>query len=187
MYYVITVKISAILIAVFVSVFAHAPFFTVLLYTALAVVCVVAVDGLTAALMRLLPEKCADQEKKIYRVSAKEKEVYEKLKIRAWKEKVPELGHLTGFRKNKIVDPKSVEYLDRFLLEICYGQIVHFVSCFSGCLIFALSFLYPLWWVICMPVAVINAFLNWLPLIVLRYNSYKLRILKKNLQKKKYN
>jgi hypothetical protein len=165
-------------IAAAVSVFSGAAFFPTLAFTALAILFVVAIDGVVAGTARLLPEKFAHHEKKIYQVSAKEKKFYEKLKIRKWKDRVPEIGHLTGFRKNKIADPKSVEYLDRFLMEACYGQIGHFFSCIFGCAIFAFSFLTPLWWVICIPVTLINALMNLPSLIILRYNSYKLRILR---------
>ena len=159
-------------------------FLPVLGFTALAIVLVILVDGLTATVCRLLPAKCADHTKKFYKVSAKEKKFYEKLKIRKWKDYIPEIGHFTGFRKNKIVDPKSVEYLDRFLLEICYGELGHFYSIFLGFAILGMFFITPLWWSIAIPVAVINIFFNLPSLFILRYNSYKLVILRKsNLRK----
>ncbi len=156
----------------------------VLGFTALAVVIVIAIDGLVSTIARLLPKKCARHEAKVFTVSAKEKKFYEKLKIRKWKDKVPEIGQFTGFRKNKIVDPKSVEYLDRFLLEICYGEIGHFFSVFLG---FTLLLFYPLtdiWLAVSIPVAIINIFMNLPSLFILRYNSYKLVILRKSNLKK---
>ena len=159
-------------------------FLPVLGYTVLAVVAVILVDIIIATIARLLPKKCADHEKKVYVVSAGEKKFYEKLKIRKWKDYVPEIGHFTGFRKNKIADPKSVAYLDRFLLEICYGEIGHFFSLFFG---FAILLMFPLtktWWAISIPVAIINVLLNLPSLFILRYNSYKLEILRKSTMKK---
>ena len=99
---------------------------------ALAVVVEILLDGLTATVARLLPKKFANHELKVFVVGSKEKKFYEKLKIRKWKDKIPEIGHFTGFRKNKLAEPKSVEYVDRFLLESCYGQIGHFFSLFTG-------------------------------------------------------
>ena len=142
------------------------------------------IDGVTAGLCRLLPKTCANREKKIFQVSAKEKAFYEKLNIRKWKDKVPEIGQFTGFRKNKIADPKSVEYLDRYLLEICYGEIGHIASVFTSFFILGLFFISPLWLGIAMPVAGISALLNLPSLFILRYNSYKLEILRKNLLKR---
>ena len=153
-------------------------------YTWIAIIAVVLLDGLTATVCRLLPAKFADHEKKFFQVSAKEKKFYEKLKIRKWKDLIPEIGQFTGFRKNKLVDPKSVAYLDRFLLECCYGQIGHISSLFSG---FLILFLFPIadfWFAIAIPVAIVNAFMNLPSLFILRYNAYKLNILRKSTIKK---
>ncbi len=162
-------------------------FWSTLGFTALAVVLVIIIDALVATVARLLPKKCARHESKVFTVSAKEKKFYEKLKIRKWKDFIPEIGHFTGFRKNKIVDPKSVEYLDRFLLESCYGEIGHFFICFVGfsLLLFGLlPFMPRTWLAISIPVAIVNVFLNLPSLFILRYNSYKLAVLKKSNLKK---
>ncbi len=164
-------------------------FFYLLGFTAIAAVLSIVVDALVATVCRLLPERFANHESKIYTVSAKEKGFYEKLKIRKWKDKVPEIGHFTGFRKNKIADPKSVEYLERFLLEACYGEMGHFWSLFIGFSILLLGFIpfFPtmsLWLAISLPVSIINIFLNLPSLFILRYNSYKLEILRKSNLKK---
>ena len=179
---IITVCVS--IIATLVTLIYNANFLPVLGYTALAVVAVILVDIIISTIARLLPKKCARYEKKVYVVSTDEKKFYEKLKIRKWKDYVPEIGHFTGFRKNKIADPKSVVYLDRFLLEICYGEIGHFFSLFFG---FAILLMFPLtnmWWAISIPVAVINVCLNLPSLFILRYNSYKLVILRNSTIKK---
>ena len=135
----------------------------------------------------MLPAKCANHEKKIFTVSAKEKKFYEKLKIRKWKDKVPEIGHFTGFRKNKLEDPQSVAYVDRFLLESCYGEIGHFFSCILGFLVLLLFPISKLWLAVAIPAAIVNVFLNLPSLFILRYNSYKLEILRKaNLKKQRF-
>lgn len=169
-----------------------APVFSVNFFIVLALVCaatvlVIIVDAFVATVCRLLPKKCANHESKAYVVSVKEKNFYEKLKIRKWKDKIPEIGHFTGFRKNKIAEPKSVEYLDRFLLEICYGELGHFFILFIG---FAILLFFPLfdrpslWFSISIPVSVINVLLNLPSIFILRYNSYKLKILRKSNLKK---
>ena len=133
--YLSIITVCGLLIACCVSLAYGYGYFSMLGYTALAIVIVILIDGLVATVCRLLPARCADETKKIYAVGQKEKKFYEKLKIRSWKDKIPEIGHFTGFRKNKIVDPKSVEYLNRFLLEACYGELGHFFSVFAGFLI----------------------------------------------------
>jgi len=149
-----------------------------------SIVVVLLIDGLTATVCRLLPAKCANHEKKIFQVSAKEKQFYEKLKIRKWKDKIPEIGQFTGFRKNKIADPKSVEYIERYLLEACYGEIGHITSVFTSFLLLAFFFISPLWLAVALPVAIISAILNLPSLFILRYNSYKLEFLRKNAVKR---
>ena len=144
-------------------------------------------DIIAATLARWLPRKCADHTKKVFAVSPQEKLVYEKMKIRKWKELIPEIGHFTGFRKNKLVDPKNCAYLERFLLEICYGEIGHFLGLFFG---FIILLFFPcftkkrLFFIIGLVVCAVNIALTLPTIFVLRYNSYKLRILLKNIRKR---
>lgn len=181
----LTVIISgAFLIAAAVSFGFQMPYLQTFGYTALAILLIMLVDGVVAACARSLPKKFADRTKKHFIVSKEEKKFHEKLKIRLWKDKIPELGHLTGFRKNKLVDPKSVEYLDRFLLECCYGEIGHFWSVIFGFLIVLFYSLTHTWMALSIPVALVNGVLNLLPILVLRYNSYKLEILRMSILKR---
>ena len=173
----------AILTVIFELVYGLGVLYT-LGFTVLAVAIVIAVDAVVATVFRLLPAKFANHDKKFFSVSLKEKKFYEKIKIRKWKDYIPEIGHFTGVRKNKIADPKSPEYIDRFLLEICYGQLGHFYSIFFGFLILLLFPITPFWLPLSISVAIINIFFNLPSLFILRYNSYKLKILRKSLEKK---
>lgn len=182
--YLLIIFGCSLVIAATVALWTGENFLLLLGLVALGVVFEILVDGLVATVARLMPAKFADHTKKVYQVSAKEKKFYEKLKIRVWKDKIPEIGHFTGFRKNKLVEPQSVEYVERFLLESCYGELGHFFSLFLG---FTILFLYPLsefWFALAIPVAIVNFFLNLPSLLVLRYNSYKLTVLRKSLLKK---
>lgn len=182
--YLLIIFGCSLVIAATVALWSGQNFLLLFGLVAIGVVFEIAVDGLVATIARLMPAKCADHTKRVYHVSSEEKKFYEKLKIRLWKDKIPEIGHFTGFRKNKLADPQSVEYVDRFLLESCYGEIGHFFSLFFG---FTVLLLYPLsdvWFALAIPVAIVNFFLNLPSLLVLRYNSYKLVVLKKSLLKK---
>jgi len=75
--------------------------------------------------------------------------------------------------------------LERFLLEIRYGQVGHFVSCISGFLVMLFNLLPFVSWTMTLPIALVNLFLNVLPIFVLRYNGYKLNVLLKSLRKRK--
>ncbi len=186
MIYVVLIVLAVTLISAVVSPIAGITFFKVWGLTWIAVAALVLIDAIVATTARLLPAAFADHEKKIFTVSAKEKKFYEKIKIRKWKDKVPEIGHFTGFRKNKLEDPQSVAYVDRFLLESCYGEIGHFFSCIFGFFILLLFPISKIWLAVAIPAAIVNVFLNVPSLFILRYNSYKLKVLRKaNLKKQR--
>ena len=133
------------------------------------------VDGFMAGFLHFLPKKCFDPEKKCYQVSKKERNFYEKMGIKSWKDKVWELGALGGFRKNKIKDPNSPEYLQQFLVESNIGIVAHVISMVCG---FAVMFIFPLHFAlgIGLPVAIVNFVLNLMPTMILRYNVPKLSV-----------
>lgn len=181
------ILICMALIATFNALFA-APVFGfgttyAILSTVINTVAVILSDGIFAFIIRRFPNKMFHHEKKFFCVSVKEKNAYEKLGIKKWKEKIPELGGFTNFHKNKIEKPYDNEYLSRFLLEANYGQIIHLVTAFTGYLI---VFICPLrmWYCFALPIATVNAILNILPLLVLRYNSYKLKVLYRRNEKR---
>ena len=73
--------------------------------------------------------------------------------------------------------------LNRFLIECNKGVIVHICDIVFGFLLLAIP---PYKWTLCvaLPVAIVNAILNILPIMVLRYNVPKLQVAKLRLQKK---
>ena len=150
----------------------------------IAVIIEILVDLLLAWIIHSLNDKHFGSDKKIFVVSDKERKFYEKLKIRAWKDKVIELGALGvgGFRKNKIKDKNDLNYISRFLLESNKGIIVHIANIIGGFLIMLIP---PFKWSFCvaLPVSIVNAFLGLLPLFVLRYNIPKLLIVKKRIER----
>jgi len=176
------------LIIIAINYFIFVPIFNfgmvyIILSVVLSTMAIIAIDGLTAGIVRLLPKKLFNPFAKRFKVFKWEKSFYQKLGIKKWKDLVPELGHLTGFRKNKIKDPSNNKYIERYLLEATYGRVGHFLSFFTG---FLIIFIFPLEQALCfaVPVAVVNVFLNLLSLLILRYNTPKLiAIYKRNLKK----
>ena len=158
-------------------------FWYIVLAVVLTTISVIAVSGFVATLVRqVMPEKWFNEMD--IKVSKKEMRFYEKLGVKKWKDLVPELGIFTGFRKNKIANPKSIEYVDRYILEINYGIYVHFVSIFAS---FLIVFIYPLKYSLMfgIPVAIVSVILHLMPLFTLRYNLPKLKAIKKMLINKK--
>ena len=124
----------------------------------------------------LLPKKLWNYENKIYKVSKKEIKFYEKLKIRKWKDLIPELGNTAGFSK-KNFKTTEIKYIERFIYETCIGEIFHYSCAILGitCIfIFPISQFY-----LFLPIAIASFILNYLPAIVQRYNRYKWRIIRK--------
>lgn len=136
-----------------------------------------AIDGLFAFIVSKCPNKWFEN-KKFFNVSKKEQRIYEKLGIRSWKDKIWELGGLGGFSKSKIDDPKDPEYSKRFLIESYKGEIDHIFGMLAG---FTVIFIFPLKfaWIVGVPVAFVNFILNWMPTMILRYNTPKLLVLHK--------
>ena len=132
-------------------------------------VAVIAIDGVTAFLVRSLPEKYFAPGNKIFFVSERERKFYRKNGIKEWKKYVPELGGFTGFHKDKLGDPRDKKYLARFLVESNYGVIIHIINALFGFLILLLPFSSRL--SIGIPVATVNFVLSLLPTALLRFNT----------------
>lgn len=139
---------------------------------------VIIVDLICAGIVRwLLPERWFSVDKmKFFCASRSKCSLYEKLGIKKWKDKIPELGKLTSFRKNKIMDPKNNEYISRYILEANYGVIVHVCGMVFGYVVILLNLKLPF---VGLGVAVVNTVYCWLPFAILRYNLPKLHRLYK--------
>lgn len=177
MFYICFIIISMATIGVF-NYFFGVPIYgfsvwEIVLFVCVDTVAVIAIDGVFAAIIRhLLPNAWFTGEKKGFCAGKKERRFYEIVGIKRWKDAVLELGVFASFRKNKIAKPNDNEYIGRYIMEANYGIAVH-IACvtvgFTVCLIppsYAVN--------IGLPVACVNAFLNLLPIFILRYNLPKL-------------
>lgn len=135
----------------------------------LATLCVIGVDGLTALLVRRLPESWFRPGLPFFEVSRFERKFYQHLGVKCWKDKVPELGVFTGFHKDHLIDPRDAAYLGRFLLESNYGVVIHWVNALFGFLILAIPGCGGMSYTL--PVAFVNFVLSMMPAMILRYNT----------------
>ena len=141
-----------------------------------------ALDGLIAIIINKMPDRLFAVNNPLYNVSKFEQELYKKLKVRTWKDKIWELGGLGGFSKKNLANPNSTEYIEKFIIECNKGVLTHRLSYPIGFLpmlfipnICALS--------IAFPVAIVNLFLNILPTLALRYNTPKLHAMLKRMNR----
>jgi hypothetical protein len=134
----------------------------------------IAICGFCAAIIEVMPDRWFSNDKKIFQVSKKERRFYEKLHIKAWKDKVFEFGTMGKFRKNKLQDPNNSAYINKFIIESNKGIVIHFAGVVTGFLVmFFLPMKYALG--IGLPVYLVGAFLSILPIMILRYNIPKLQ------------
>lgn len=131
------------------------------------------IDGVVAITIRLLPKNLFQPNNKAFKVSERKINFYKKLGVKKWKEKVPDLGQFANFKKNKIENPFSLKYMHRFLVENCYGDMIHIVSAFMGFFIILFTPL-KLSFTIALPIALINFVINYMPMMIQRYNRPKL-------------
>ena len=143
-----------------------------------------ALDGGIAILVNKLPDRWFGIDNALFAVSEREKELYKRLRVRLWKDKVWELGGLGGFSKKRLLEPGSPEYIEKFIIECNKGVVVHRVSYFVGFLTM-LTTLNICAFTVALPVAFVNLFLNILPTLALRYNTPKLKSHLARLKKKR--
>lgn len=140
------------------------------------------IDAVIAFIIHKLPKKWFNPYNKIYRVWTFERRLYENLGIKKWKDRIPEMGQLCNFKKDKIASINDNNYIYKFLEETCYAEVLHFLSAVLG---FAVIFVFPLKYVFnfTLPVAAINCFLQILPIFIQRYTRPKLiKIYERNLK-----
>jgi len=142
-----------------------------------------AFDGGIAFVINKMPDRWFGVDNRLYAVSDWEKELYKKLKVRLWKDKVWELGGLGGFSKKQLADPSDPAYIEKFIVECNKGVLTHRLSYPIGFLTMLLIPSCSL--TIALPVAIVNMFLNILPTLALRYNTPKLKAMLKRLHRKK--
>ena len=180
MFYILTIIIASAIIGAVNYIVNFAAFdfnaWNIVLCVSVSVVGAIAIDSVFATIVRwILPKKWFSVDKKRWAANRKECVFYEKIGIKKWKDKVIDLGAVTGFRKNKIAKPTSNEYIGRYIIEANYGVLVHIACIIFGylaCLIFPSK-----WYAVGLFVGFVNMVLNGLALMTLRYNLPKLHTL----------
>lgn len=125
-------------------------------------------SGLICIITRLLPKSVFNPHRRRFRTFSVEANIYKRLGVKGWKAFVPDLGKLSGLEKNKITQPNNPEYLEKFLIENCIAECLHFWSFISGSLIF---FFLPGKYAISIGLIIFytNAILHILPIFIQRY------------------
>ena len=142
-----------------------------------------AFDGGIAILINKMPDGWFGVDNVHFNVSEREKELYKRLRVRLWKDKVWELGGLGGFSKKRLLEPENPEYIEKFIIECNKGVLTHRLAYPIGFLPM-LTMFNACSFTVALPVAIVNLFLNILPTLAIRYNTPKLQSLLARLRRK---
>ena len=181
--YLSVIGVAMAIISAINIIFNTATWYNVIIAVVLCTAAQFALDGLIAIIINKMPDTLFSVSNPIYNVSELEQKLYKKLKVRNWKDKVWELGGLGGFSKKNLANPNSPEYIEKFIIECNKGVLTHRLS-------YPIGFL-PMLFIpnvcacsIALPVAMVNLFLNILPTLALRYNTPKLHVILKRMNRK---
>ena len=181
--YLSTIGIAMLVISTFNILFETASWYYIIIAVVWCTALQFALDGLIAIIINKMPDRWFSADNPLYKVSKWERELYKKLKVRLWKDKVWELGGLGGFSKKKLKEPDSPEYIEKFIIECNKGVLTHRLSYPVGFLaMLTLSGVCAL--TVALPVAIVNLFLNVLPTLAIRYNTPMLTAILKRLKRK---
>ena len=138
-----------------------------------AIVFLLVIDAAVALIVRAMPKKLMNPYLKRFKVFSWESKVLVALGVRKWKDKIPEAGGtLVGFSKREVKDKSNPEYLYQFMVETVYGEVMHFWGFIFSFLVFAYK---PAqFWIVYLPLFLTNFLINFLPVMVQRYNRPKL-------------
>ena len=123
----------------------------------------------------LVPKNLYMQDKKIYNERKFESTLFKKLKIKKWKDNVPQFLKIKNINKikeeNKQVD---ADYINFFIIETRRGELMHLLDIILG--IIAMLFLPRHYFLrYSLPIILVWIFFNGLSIIIQRYNRPRLK------------
>lgn len=170
--YLTIILISVVLLGCGNATFSSLGFGEAFAWVGIGTAVMFAIDAVVAAIVHALPASLMRPFAKFYTLSPRERKLYEKLGVRVWKDLIPESGkYLCHFAKDRVEQPDNNEYVLRFLNETCYAELMHSISAVLG---FVPVFFLPYSLNIMLPVALVNALLQLLPVMTQRYNRSRL-------------
>lgn len=181
--YLSTIGISMLIISAFNILFENAEWHYVLIAVVWCTALQFILDGTIAIVINKMPDDRFGVNNRLYDVTQKERNLYKKLRVRLWKDKIWELGGLGGFSKKRLEEPDNPEYIKKFIIECNKGVLTHRLSYPIG-FVAMMTLPNALAFTIALPVAIVNIFLNVLPTVALRYNTPMLKAVLKRMEKK---
>ena len=125
-------------------------------------------SGVICLITRVLPKSVFDPHRKRFKTFSFEVGLYKHLRVKKWKDIIPDLGKLSGLEKGKLTQPNNPQYMERFLQENCIAESLHFFSIISGLLLF-LFIPQKYFFSVGVIIFITNMILHILPVFVQRY------------------
>jgi len=171
LYSIIIFVMSAIIILLNLLFSSISPLFLIF-GTIIGVALSIVIDICVALLVRAFDKKI-NPFAKIFHEGKNERKIYNFFRIKSWKDKIPELGKtLKFFDKTKVCEKPNAEYFLMFLRETCVAEVMHVLIIPFAFLIIPI---YPIKYLsMTLPIAIVNVFLQILPICVQRFNRPKL-------------
>ncbi|NGZ77912.1 glycosyl-4,4'-diaponeurosporenoate acyltransferase CrtO family protein [Saccharibacillus alkalitolerans] len=136
----------------------------------------------TAHLVRFLPKSWYEKNDWFFAERPFERELYKRIRLERWKDKLPEGGGLWKFQKKNLNRELTLEYADKFISETKYGEVGHLGMAILG---FACIWInpgeYALVFLIC---AIVNVMVQIPFCLIQRYNRPRLLRLRSRLARK---
>ena len=125
--------------------------------------------------IRLLPKRWFTGDAKVYQVSEREIKFLNKIKVKTWKEKIPNIAKIKYKSSDIQIDPKDPKFVKKLLTETCYAESLH-ISCIVTAVVAALCIVKTRWFLtMALPIAIVYTFFNIPSILVQRYNRPRMK------------
>lgn len=120
--------------------------------------------------IRLLPKKWFDGSAKVYRVSKSETKFLTNIKIKSWKDKIPNLAKIMYRNALENVDPKDTTFIKKLISESCYAESLHIACIITAVIALFCTITTKLFLTMTLPIAVVFVIYNIPSILVQRFN-----------------
>lgn len=133
---------------------------------------------------KILPSSFFDGHFQFYKPKKYEKSLYKKLRVKDWKDYVPNLGNVGKDIAGSDQQP-TVELFEKFLHQTCLGEVVH-KFCVVSSIVSSVIILFvraDLFLRMALPICFVYVTINMLSIIIQRYNRPRIYVMLERLKR----
>ena len=153
---------------------------------AFVIVCILLPSIIALFFERILPYKCFDATQSFYKSKKNERKFYDKIKVKNWKDKIPNWGKVGQVRESE--NQLNIHDVEKFIFQTCLGEIVH-DFCVISSLISAIILMIKrpdIFLNMALPIFIVYAIVNMLSIIIQRYNRPRLQLLLERMKRSEH-